>query len=186
MNAISGQREAQGAAEWRKVAEFWSSLGAEIMVRNALCASEMTSWLKRFSVVCADIRYIGGVSAVFKAKLAGKKAEEFPYYEDGNMDEKAFVKRQIALLQAGIVNFEFLSYIEANSGISCQELVDVFKQVYPKVEGEEKEEESVEVVHSKETEKMQDAIANEGTKAGTSVQVAPKVSEVSGQIGEAE
>lgn len=58
-----------------------------------------------------DIGYIDGVSAVFKAKLARQKAEDFPYYADGNMDEKIFVARQIALLQAGIVKFEFLNYI---------------------------------------------------------------------------
>lgn len=43
------------------------------------------------------------------------------------MDEKTFVNRKIALLQAGIINFEFLNYLEANPGMSMQELVDVFK-----------------------------------------------------------
>lgn len=107
------------------------------MVKNVICALEMTSWLRRFAAVCTDIGYIDRVSAVFKAKLAGQKADDFPYCEDGNMNEKAFVKGQIALLQAGIINFEFLNYIEANPRMFCQELVYLFKQVSSKV-GEEK------------------------------------------------
>lgn len=43
------------------------------------------------------------------------------------MDEKTFVNRQIALLQDGIVNFEFLNYLEANHGMTIQELVDILK-----------------------------------------------------------
>lgn len=84
--------------EWRKVAEFWSGVGTKTMVRNWLCVPELKSWLMRFDAVCTDIGYTDRVLAVYKAKFAGQKAEEFPYYEDGNMDEKTFVKRQIALL----------------------------------------------------------------------------------------
>lgn len=108
------------------------------MVRNALCAPELKSWLLRFGAVCTDIGYTEGVSVVYKTKLTGQKAKDFPYYEDGNMDNKTFVKRQIAMVQAGIVNFESLNYLEANPGMSFQELVDVSKQVFPEVEGEKK------------------------------------------------
>lgn len=68
------------------------------MVRNALHAPELKSWLLRFAAVCTDSGYTEEVSMVYKAKLAGQKADDFPYYEDGNIDEKTFMKRQIALL----------------------------------------------------------------------------------------
>lgn len=49
-----------------------------------------------------------------------------------------------------------------------------------------KEEEPVEVASSEETGEVQDATVDEGTKARTSGQVVPEVSEVSDQVGEAE
>lgn len=39
------------------------------MVRNALCARKLKSWLLRFAAVCTDIRYTEEVSAVYQAKL---------------------------------------------------------------------------------------------------------------------
>lgn len=131
--------EAQNVTEWRKVAEFWSKVGVKTMVRNALRAPELKSWLLRIVAVCIDIGYTEGVSTVYQAKLTGQKVKDFPYYENGNMDGKTFMNRQIASLQVGIMNFEFLNYLEANLGMSIQELVDVFKQVYPEVKEKEEE-----------------------------------------------
>lgn len=107
------------------------------MERNALRASEYGNMDER-------------VSEVYKAKLTGKKEEDCPYYENGNMDEKTFANRQIALLQAKIVNFEFLNYLETNPGMTIQELIDIFKKIYP--EAEEKKEAPEEVIFSERTE----------------------------------
>lgn len=53
------------------------------------------------------------------------------------MDGLTFVDEKIALLQFGIVDFEFLNYLEANPGLLVQELVNVFRHVYPEPEEEE-------------------------------------------------
>lgn len=63
---------------------------------------------------------------MYYAKLTGQKAKEFIYHKDGNMNGMTFVNKKIALLQAGIVKFEFLNYLEANPGMSIQELVNIF------------------------------------------------------------
>lgn len=64
------------------------------------------------------------------------------------------------------MNFEFLNYLEPNPGMSFQELVDVFKQVYPRVEEEKEEEEAQVGVTS--LEDVPDAIASEVEETGTS------------------
>lgn len=44
---------------------------------------------------------------MYKVKLQGEKDKEFPFFKDGNMHGSTFVDRQIASLQAGVVEFEF-------------------------------------------------------------------------------
>lgn len=135
----------------------------------------------RFATVCTDIGYIERVLAVYQAKLARQKTENFPYYEDGNMDEKTFVNRQIALLQAGIVNFEFLNYLEANPGMTIRELLHIFKQVYP--EAEKEKEALEEVIALERIEDAQNAVVSEVEKVGTSGQVVPEVPGAGRQVG---
>lgn len=84
------------------------------MVKNYLCSSGLKDWLLCFAATCTNIGYTEGVIAVFQVKLKNKKAAEFPFFEDENMNCAKFVDRQITLLQSGIVDFEFLNYLEAN------------------------------------------------------------------------
>lgn len=68
------------------------------------------------------------------------------------MDGPTFIDEQIAELQNRIINFEFLNFIEANPGLSVQELVNIFEQVYPGVE--QRTDEPVEEVPSGTTEDL--------------------------------
>lgn len=53
---------------------------------------------------CTDIGYTERVAIVFQAKLKKEKAEEFPFYEEGNMNGAKFVDGQIALFESGGVS----------------------------------------------------------------------------------
>lgn len=51
---------------------------------------------------------------MFEANRQKEKAATFPFYEKGNINGPTFIDAQIALLQAGVIDFEFLNFIEAN------------------------------------------------------------------------
>lgn len=55
----AGKREMGGLSvtDWRKVADFWSGVGAKTMVRNALCSYELNEWLLTLATKCIDIGY---------------------------------------------------------------------------------------------------------------------------------
>lgn len=102
--------------------------------KNALSSPELKDWLLNFTVTYMDIGYTEGEIAVFDAKLPQEKTQDFPFYEEGNMDRETFIDRQIVLLQGDIVEFEFSNYLESNPILSVLKLIKVFRQVYPNVE----------------------------------------------------
>lgn len=121
-------------AQWREAAEFWFNVGAKIMVRKTLCFPELKEWLLAFATKCIDIGYTEGVTAVFTANQQKEKAAKFPFYGEGDTDRLMFIDGQIVELQNGVIDFEFLRFIEANPSLSSQDLATVFEQVYPEVE----------------------------------------------------
>lgn len=78
-------RGAESIVDSRKVAGFWVGSGAKVMVKNALCSPELKDWLLRFTATCTNIGYTKEVTAVYKVKLQGQKAENFPFSEDENI-----------------------------------------------------------------------------------------------------
>lgn len=113
-----------------KVAVFWSGLGAKIMVENCLCSNELKDQLLTYAAKLIDVGYAEGVDILFKAKLKEENAEEFPFYEEGNIDGDIYVHEQVAALQSSILDFNFLNYLEANLGLPVQEIVNVFRYAY--------------------------------------------------------
>lgn len=109
---------------------------SKTMMENCLCSPELKDWLLTFAGKCIDIGYTQGVDAVFTERLKDAKAEEFPFYEDENMNYEMFVDGQVAELQSGILEFGFLNYLEANYGLPVQENVNVFRYAYPNLEQE--------------------------------------------------
>lgn len=77
-------------------------------------------------------------------------------------------------MQSWIVDFEFLNYLEANPGLLVQELINVFRYVYPDQE-EEEEEENIGEVLSIKAENMQNARPSEVGEVETTEQVAQEI-----------
>lgn len=89
------------------------------------------------------------------------------------MDGETFIDRQIALLQGGFAEFKFSNYLESNLGLSVQELVNVFRQVYPNVE--QGEGAQVGEVRTTESENVENVVPSEVGEVETSEQVTLKV-----------
>lgn len=90
------------------------------------------------------------------------------------MDGEKFLDGQITLLQTGIVDFEFLNYLEANPKLALEKLVNVFRYAYPKPEQEEGT--SVEDTSMMGTiGRVQDAGPSEVKEAETTEQIALEI-----------
>lgn len=76
-------------------------------------------------------------------------------------------------LQNGVIDFEFLSFLEANPGLSSQELANVFEQVYPEVE--QGVDDQVEEDLSGATGGVQPATTREAGDVGTSRPGLPEI-----------
>lgn len=178
----AGTKESGGVnvLKWKEAAEFWSSIGAKIMVRNTLCSPELKEWLLAFATKCTDIGYTERVTAVFAANHQEEKAAKFPFYNERDTDGPEYIDGQIAQLQNGEIDFEFLHFIETNPGLSSQALASVFEQAY--LEIEQKTNEPTEGVPSEATENLQPMGASGVGEAGTSRQMTPDIPETDAEM----
>lgn len=167
-------------SQWKEVSEFWANMGAKMMVRNALCSPELKEWLLSFATKCTNIGYTGGVTALFIANRQKEKASKFLFYGEGDTDGPKFIDGQIGRLQSGVLDFEFLNFIEANIGLSSKELASVFEHLYPEVE--QKTTEIAMEVPLEVTEKVPAVGGSEVEEAGTSEQVIPEIPETDTEV----
>lgn len=100
------------------------------MMDNCLQRPKLRNWLLTFVGKLLDIGYSESVGAVFAIKLKEGKPKCFPDYEVGNIDAEEYVDEQVAALQSGLMEFNFLTYLVANFRLPVHEIVNVFRYAY--------------------------------------------------------